>query len=166
MRPERVLWQGDREVTAIPKDCLFCKIAQELETGHKVLDEDLCVAFLDIRPLFPGHCLVIPRRHVGTLADLPSDLVEPLFSRARLLARAVEETMQAEGTFIAINNKVSQSVAHLHIHVVPRQKGDGLRGFFWPRNPYRDRGHLADVQGRIAKRVQDLLSEPSEVGEP
>ena len=150
----------------IPSSCRFCRIAEGKELGYKVLDEDLCVAFLDIRPLFPGHCLLIPRRHVGTLADLPPDLVEPLFSRARLLARAVEETMLAEGTFVAIDNKVSQSVPHLHIHVVPRSKRDGLRGFFWPRNPYRDPGHQAGVQSRIEERVQDLLSEASDEREP
>jgi len=152
-------------VHTIVSSCRFCRIAEGKEPGYKVLDVDLCVAFLDIRPLFPGHCLLIPRRHAGTLADLTPDLIEPLFSWARLLALAVEEAMQAEGTFVAINNKVSQSVPHLHIHIVPRRKGDGLRGFFWPRSPYRDTAHRAEAQARIVTRLQDLVSETSELGE-
>ena len=100
-----------------------------LETGS-------VVAFLDHRPLFPGHCLVIPREHVETLGDLPGSLTAPLFDAAAAVARAVEAGLGADGSFVAVNNRVSQSVPHLHVHVVPRRRGDGLRGFFWPRTKY------------------------------
>src|SRR4051794_40571692 len=96
------------------------------------------MAFLDVRPLFPGHTLLVPRTHYDTLADLPATLFEPLFANARLLAAVMEEGLGAQGAFVALNNRVSQSVPHLHVHVVPRTKGDGLRGFFWPRTKYRD----------------------------
>ena len=101
-----------------------------------VLDDEVCLAFLDTRPVFPGHVLLVPRDHHETLVDLPPVLVEPLFSRARLLAAAVPAALDATGTFVAVNNKVSQSVPHLHVHVVPRRPKDGLRGFFWPRQKY------------------------------
>ncbi len=110
-----------------------------------VLEDDGFVAFLDTRPLFPGHTLVVPRTHVETLTDLPVDLVGPLFARARRLARAMEEGLQAVGSFVASNNRVSQSVPHLHVHVVPRAPKDGLRGFFWPRQRYDDDRHVAGV---------------------
>jgi histidine triad (HIT) family protein len=103
-----------------------------------VLEDDSFVAFLDHRPLFPGHCLLVPRAHHETLGDLPARLVAPLFLNARLLARAVERAFGADGSFVAINNRVSQSVPHLHVHVVPRRRRDGLRGFFWPRGRYAD----------------------------
>ena len=107
------------------------------------------VAFLDHRPLFPGHTLLVPRSHHQTLADLPVDLVAPLFTTAQRLARAVESAMDAEGTFVAVNNKVSQSVPHLHVHVVPRRRKDGLRGFFWPRHPYAGDAEMHEVGARI-----------------
>ena len=105
--------------------------------------------FLDHRPLFPGHCLLIPKAHYETLADLPEDLVGPLFRSVRLLAVAVERAMQSEGSFVAINNRVSQSVPHLHIHIVPRRKKDGLRGFFWPRQKYESAAAMEEVRERI-----------------
>ena len=108
-----------------------------------VYGDERCVAFLDNRPLFPGHVLLVPRAHVETLADLPDELVQPLFRSARLLARAVQDAFDAEGSFVAINNRVSQSVPHLHVHVVPRSKGDGLRGFFWPRTRYPNDAAMA-----------------------
>lgn len=114
-----------------------------------MLDNEVCVGFLDHRPLFPGHCLLVPRRHCETLVDLPADLVEPLFASARLLAAAVEEAMGADGTFLAINNRVSQSVPHLHVHVVPRRRKDGLRGFFWPRQKYESGDEMRRVQSAI-----------------
>jgi len=114
-----------------------------------VLDEDEVVAFLDHRPLFPGHVLVVPRRHVATLADLPDDLIEPLFGAVRRVSTAVERAVEAQGTFVAANNRVSQSVPHLHVHVVPRRRGDGLKGFFWPRHPYRDDAHRREVAAAI-----------------
>ena len=101
-----------------------------------VLERPEVVVFLDHRPLFPGHCLVVPRRHVDTLGDLPPALTAPLFDTAAAVSRAIEPALDAEGSFVAVNNRVSQSVPHLHVHVVPRRKGDGLRGFFWPRGRY------------------------------
>ncbi|HEV7720193.1 MAG TPA: HIT family protein [Iamia sp.] len=131
------------------KPCIFCAIVAGDEPAHVVLDDEAGLAFLDVRPLFPGHVLLVPREHHETLTDLPPDQVEPLFSRARLLAGAVEESMGAKGTFVAINNRVSQSVPHLHVHVVPRTKGDGLKGFFWPRTRYDGDEHMAAVAARI-----------------
>lgn len=129
--------------------CLFCRIVAGGEPAQVVLDDELCVAFLDVRPLFHGHTLLVPREHHETLADLPGELVEPLFLRAQQLSIAVRNAMGAQGSFVAINNIVSQSVPHLHIHVVPRVKKDGLRGFFWPRAKYGSDAEAADVAGRI-----------------
>ena len=117
-------------------DCVFCRIVAGETSAHVVLDEEETMAFLDARPVFPGHCLLVPRAHHETLADLPADLVEPMFAAAQRLALAVEAGMGADGTFVALNNRVSQSVPHLHVHVVPRRRKDGLRGFFWPRQKY------------------------------
>src|SRR5690348_6539871 len=116
--------------------CVFCDIVRGVTPAFVVLDEPTVLGFLDIRPLFPGHVLLVPKAHVETLADAPETLVPPLFLTAQKLARAVEKAMRAEGTFVAMNNRVSQSVPHLHVHVVPRKKGDGLKGFFWPRTKY------------------------------
>jgi histidine triad (HIT) family protein len=138
------------------KDCKFCRIISGELPASIVLENDFCMAFLDHRPLFPGHCLLVPRKHYETLADLPDNLIQPLFSDARLLSRAVEAGMEAEGTFVAINNKISQSVPHLHIHLVPRRKKDGLKGFFWPRNPYRDAEDMAEVVEKIKGAVRQL----------
>ena len=121
-----------------------------------MLDDAKVLAFLDHRPLFPGHTLVIPREHHETLPDLPPALLEPVFGAARLLARAVVEAMEAEGSFVAINNVVSQSVPHLHVHVAPRRRKDGLRGFFWPRTPYRDEQHASEVQEKLRRTVDRL----------
>lgn len=130
-------------------DCIFCAIvAGEIE-AEIVLEEDRTLAFLDHRPLFPGHALLVPREHHETIEDLPPELIEPLFADARRLARAVREAMGAQGTFVAMNNTVSQSVPHLHVHVVPRRRKDGLRGFFWPRRPYSDAGKMVTVGERI-----------------
>ena len=112
-------------------------------------DQDV-VAFLDVRPLFAGHTLVVPRQHIETLTDLDPEAVAPLFGVVRAVARAVEIAMDAEGSFVAVNNRVSQSVPHLHVHVVPRTKGDGLRGFFWPRQRYADDAEMEVVAARIA----------------
>ena len=118
--------------------CPFCAIVDGRAEAHVVLDDERCVAFLDRAPLFPGHVLVVPRRHVVTLPDLEPDEVAPLFERVRRIAATLPAALGCQGTFVAINNVVSQSVAHLHVHVVPRTKGDGLRGFFWPRHPYAE----------------------------
>ena len=114
-----------------------------------VWEDDLALAFLDHRPLFPGHVLLIPRRHYETLADLPAELVGRYFGAARRLEEAVVKAMQAEGSFVAINNKVSQSVPHLHVHIVPRRKKDGLRGFFWPRQSYKDESEMNQVRDAL-----------------
>ena len=118
--------------------CAFCRIVRGEESADVVLDDGATLAFLDHRPLLPGHCLLIPKPHHATLPDLPADLVAPLFANAQRLARAVETAMGADGSFVAINNRVSQSVPHLHVHVVPRRRKDGLfsRNFVWTRRPY------------------------------
>jgi histidine triad (HIT) family protein len=129
--------------------CLFCKIARGEIAARLVFEDDNCVAFLDHRPVFPGHSLLVPRKHYETFTDLPAELIEPFFSAAQKLARAVEKGMEAHGTFVAMNNRVSQSVAHLHLHVVPRRRKDGLRGFFWPRYPYKSDEEADLVQAAI-----------------
>ncbi|MEV4556859.1 HIT family protein [Kitasatospora sp. NPDC049285] len=126
-------------------DCLFCRVAAGEVAVDTVFADDLVLAFLDHRPLFPGHVLVIPRRHVPTLTDLTEEETGPYYSRVRLLTAAVERGMSAAGSFVAANNRISQSVPHLHTHVVPRNPKDGLRGFFWPRTRYRDAAHAAQT---------------------
>ncbi|MFN8176366.1 MAG: HIT family protein [bacterium] len=133
--------------------CTFCRIVAGEILAHVVLESETSIAFLDARPVFPGHCLLVPRSHHETLAALPVALVAPLFSDAQRLARAVEMGMEAGGTFVAINNKISQSVPHLHVHVVPRRPKDGLRGFFWPRVRYADDAQAAEVAARIRARL-------------
>ena len=130
-------------------DCVFCSIVAGEVAAHVVASDDATVAFLDRRPVFPGHTLLVPRDHHQTLTDLPPSLVTPLFDAAQRLARAVEAGMDAHGTFVAMNNRVSQSVPHLHVHVVPRRRKDGLRGFFWPRQPYADDAEMSAVAARI-----------------
>jgi histidine triad (HIT) family protein len=129
--------------------CVFCAIASREVESEIVLDDEVAVAFLDHRPVFKGHVLLAPRDHVATLADLPDGLLGPYFARARRLARAVENSLDADGTFVAINNKVSQSVPHLHVHVIPRRRKDGLRGFFWPRTRYDSGEEMAGYAARI-----------------
>ncbi len=129
--------------------CVFCEIVAGRAPAHLVLADDVAVGFLDTRPLFPGHVLLVPRDHVETLADLAPASVGPLFERARLLSAAMPEAMGSQGSFVALNNVVSQSVPHLHVHVVPRTRRDGLRGFFWPRTTYDDDAHAAEVAGKI-----------------
>ncbi len=138
------------------EDCKFCRIISGDLPASIVFEAEFCIAFLDRRPLFPGHCLLVPRTHIETLPDLPDTLIQPLFSDARLLCRAVEEGMGAEGTFVAINNKISQSIPHLHVHVVPRRKKDGLKGFFWPRYKYVDDAEITDVAEKIRSAVKRL----------
>ena len=133
---------------AVP-GCVFCSIVAGDTPAHVVLDDEVALGFLDIRPLFPGHVLLVPREHHETLADLPSDLLGPLFERVQRLSVAVPGATGAVGSFVAMNNKVSQSVPHLHVHVVPRTKGDGLRGFFWPRTTYDSDDHAAEVAAQI-----------------
>ena len=132
-------------------DCAFCGIVAGDREADVVYEDDAVVAFLDIRPLFPGHVLVVPRDHVVTIEDLPGDEVGPLFGAVRHLAGAVRTALEAEGIFVAQNNVVSQSVPHLHVHVVPRRRGDGLRGFFWPRTGYRDDDHRETVASAVRR---------------
>ena len=134
--------------------CPFCEIVERSLDAPLVFEDSKVLAFLDNRPLFPGHCLMIPKKHYETLPDLPADEVGPLFGAARLLARAVESGMGADGSFIAINNRVSQSVPHLHVHIVPRKRKDGLRGFFWPRGKYRDQAEINAVQAAIRAALE------------
>ena len=123
-----------------------------------VFEDSLSLAFLDHRPLFPGHCLLVPKAHYETLADLPASLLGPLFQNAQLLERAIEEGLEADGTFVAINNRVSQSVPHVHIHLVPRHRKDGLKGFFWPRQRYLDAAALRQVQETLREACARLGS--------
>ncbi|MBW3611314.1 MAG: HIT domain-containing protein [Actinobacteria bacterium] len=134
------------------ESCAFCRVVAGAP-AQVVLDDDRCLAFLDVRPLFPGHTLVVPRAHHETLGDLPPELVGPLFRRVRRLSRALEEGLGAAGSFVACNNRVSQSVAHVHVHVVPRNPRDGLRGFFWPRQGYEDETHMATVAARLRQAL-------------
>jgi histidine triad (HIT) family protein len=133
---------------------VFCRIVAGEQPAHLVLEEEQTVAFLDMRPVFPGHCLLVPRAHHETLADVPATLVTPLFATAQRLAVAVEAGMDADGTFVAINNRVSQSVPHVHVHVVPRRRKDGLRGFFWPRQKYES----DDAMAAAADAVRGALA--------
>jgi len=137
-------------------DCTFCRIAAGELDAHVVLEDAATLAFLDSRPLFPGHALLITREHVETLPDLPDGLLPELFSNARLLARAMEEGLGADGSLVAINNRVSQSVPHLHVHVAPRRRKDGLRGFFWPRHRYESDDQAAEVAARLRETVAAL----------
>jgi histidine triad (HIT) family protein len=136
--------------------CLFCQIASGAVAAPVVFEDETSLAFLDHRPVFPGHTLLIPKEHYETLADLPASGIQPYFTNAQLLARAIELALQADGTFVAINNRVSQSVPHLHVHVVPRRKKDGLRGFFWPRQPYKTPEDAEEVRKMIAGTVDRL----------
>lgn len=125
--------------------CIFCDIVRGDLSAVTVFEDEATLAFLDIRPLFPGHTLLVPKDHVETLGDLPDEAVAPFFMNTRMLSRAVPRALEAEGSFVAMNNVVSQSVPHLHVHVVPRRKKDGLRGFFWPRHSYRSEDHMNEV---------------------
>jgi histidine triad (HIT) family protein len=132
--------------------CVFCAIARGEVAADVVWRDDVAVAFLDRSPLFHGHTLVVPRRHVLTLPDLLADEVGPYFERVRMIAAAMPSALGAQGTFVANNNVVSQSVAHLHVHVVPRTRGDGLRGFFWPRHRYAD-GEAAPIAAALRREL-------------
>lgn len=138
------------------EQCVFCRIIRGEAQGHIVFEDTVSLALLDRRPLFPGHCLLVPKGHYPTLLELPETLIQPLFATAQLLARAVEEGLVAEGSFVAINNRVSQSVPHLHIHIVPRRRKDGLRGFFWPRQPYKDEKAIRHTQEAVRAALARL----------
>jgi histidine triad (HIT) family protein len=131
-------------------DCVFCDIIAGIVPAHVVFCDDVAIGFLDARPVFKGHVLVAPKEHYVTLADLPFDLVGPLFTRVQRVSAAMPAALGAQGSFVGENNVVSQSVPHLHVHVVPRTKGDGLRGFFWPRGRYADEAEAEDYARRLA----------------
>lgn len=137
-------------------ECAFCHIVAGEKPAEVVVTTPQVVGFLDTRPVFKGHVLVVPRDHIPTLTDLPDELVTPLFTAARAVAAAVEEALGAQGSFVAMNNVVSQSVPHLHVHVVPRTKGDGLRGFFWPRTRYGV-GEAGDYAARLREALEGIL---------
>ncbi len=137
--------------------CVFCRVVAGEEPTHVVHEDEHLVAFLEHRPLFPGHCLVAPRAHVETLLDLPAAELAPLFGLVQRLCRAVESALDAEGSLVAANNRVSQSVPHLHVHVIPRRRKDGLKGFFWPRRPYASEEEAA----KIATALRDALTRSS-----
>lgn len=136
------------------ESCLFCRIVSGELTAVIVFEDKNTVAFLDHRPLFPGHTLLVPREHYETLGDLPTAQIGPLFKNAQLLSRVIEAALDAEGTFVAMNNRVSQSVPHLHVHVVPRRRKDGLKGFFWPRTKYRDQQEMENVKEKIVEKIK------------
>ncbi len=140
----------------MPADCTFCRIVSGSLAAPVVFEDEHTVAFLDHRPLFPGHCLLVPRKHYETITELPPECTGPLFSVARLLCRAVEETLGADGSFLAVNNRVSQSVPHLHVHVVPRRRKDGLRGFFWPRSAYASDSERESIRLRLGEVMERL----------
>ncbi len=129
--------------------CVFCSIVAGSIPAERVLQDEHVVAFLDTRPVFKGHVLLVPRTHIATLPELPDELAVPFLAAAKRLASAVVSGLGAQGSFVAANNIVSQSVPHLHLHVVPRTKGDGLRGFFWPRTAYASPEELADYAARL-----------------
>lgn len=139
-------------------ECLFCRIVAGETHAHVVLETAQLLAFLDHRPVFKGHVLLVPRRHIETLPDLPAALRDPFLAAGQRLAAAMVSTLGAQGSFVAINNTVSQSVPHLHLHVVPRTKGDGLRGFFWPRHKYSSAHEMQEYADRLAAA---LAAEPA-----
>ena len=145
-------------VAAVPASeagaaCPFCEVTRGEVQRHIVFEDDRSIAFLDHRPLFPGHSLLVPREHFETLRDVPDDLLGALFSNVKLLAGAMEDGLGAEGSFVAVNNRVSQSVPHLHVHVVPRRRKDGLRGFFWPRRKYRDEAEIEQTVSALRTAI-------------
>jgi histidine triad (HIT) family protein len=142
-------------VSPASADCVFCRIVLGQLPAHVVFDDEQCVAFLDHRPLLPGHCLVVPKAHYPTLGDLPVDQVGPYFAVVQRLAGAVEHAFAADGCFVAANIRVSQSVPHLHVHVVPRRRGDGLfsRNFVWQRRPYPSPEAIAEARSAIRQAL-------------
>ncbi len=139
--------------------CAFCDVITGAVRAEIVFEDEDCLAFLDHRPIFPGHTLLVPKAHHETLGDLPEHLVAPFFLDAQLLSMAVERAMDAKGTFVALNNKVSQSVPHLHVHIVPRRPKDGLRGFFWPRRKYKDDAEAKSAADAIRSTIENMATQ-------
>lgn len=143
------------------EQCTFCAIVRGDRPGWTVFGDEVAVGFLDARPVFKGHVLLVPRAHVETLTDLPVELVGPFFQRVRAVAGAVERGLAAGGTFVAMNNRISQSVPHLHVHIVPRNRKDGLRGFFWPRTRYHDAAEAESYAARIRAALAPGAAAPA-----
>ncbi|HEX3184432.1 MAG TPA: HIT family protein [Pyrinomonadaceae bacterium] len=141
------------------ENCLFCRIVSGEVPATIIYEDDNSLAFLDHRPLFHGHTLLVPRVHVETLGELPVAQVGPFFKTTQLLASAIEPALAAEGTFVAMNNRVSQSVPHLHVHIVPRRRKDGLKGFFWPRTKYKSEDEMVAVKKLIAAEIAKIKSQ-------
>ena len=139
----------------MPK-CVFCDIISGSGPAHIAFEDDISIAFLDTRPLFPGHVLVVPKQHIPTLPDLPPDILPQFFTNVQLLSKAVPLALESDGSFIAVNNKISQSIPHLHVHVVPRNRKDGLRGFFWPRTGYADESEAERTRERLVEVLDHL----------
>jgi len=153
----RTRWCTQRFMSnAANASCLFCQVVNGDLAVRVVFEDQATLAFLDHRPVFPGHSLLIPKQHYETLTDLPENLVEPLFKNTQVLAQAIESAMEAQGTFVAMNNRISQSVPHFHVHVVPRRRKDGLKGFFWPRYPYKSDAEADLIQLAIRKALTKL----------
>lgn len=128
---------------------MFCRIADGLVPTDIIAEDETTLTFLDHSPVFPGHLLIIPKRHTATLLDLAQDQLAPFFSQVQRASKAVETALEAHGSFVAINTKISQSVPHLHAHVIPRRKGDGMKGFFWPRRNYTDESHRQEIVAKL-----------------
>lgn len=146
---------------AEPGRCLFCQLDFNAPDAGVVFEDEYSVAFLDHRPLFHGHVLVIPRTHFETFADLPHETLVRIMQNAQLVSRAIERAMQADGILLAANNGVSQSVPHFHLHLVPRRAKDGLKGFFWPRTKYKDGEELAKVRDAIRQALAGVKMDPA-----
>lgn len=140
------------------KDCAFCQIVNRTADACIVFQDELSCAFLDRRPVFLGHCLVVPRAHISYFGDLPVPVIGPFFTNVQLLSDAVKRAMAADGTFVAMNNEVSQSVPHVHVHIVPRRYKDGLKGFFWPRQVYTG-NEMQSTQRLLISTIEDLRSQ-------
>ena len=145
-----------KDALVFDEHCTFCNIVRGQIAAHKVFEDDASLAFLDHRPLFPGHLLFITKSHIETLFDMPDSLLKPVFANVRLLSGAVMQGMKAEGTFVAINNRVSQSVPHFHVHIVARRKGDGLKGFFWPRRAYKNEEEIETTLAALRSAIEAL----------
>lgn len=134
--------------------CLFCKIINKDAESYPVFEDETTIAFLDVKPLFPGHILLVPKTHYTSYDQVPDKTITILFSNVKILSKALEESLNADGEFIAVNNKVSQSVPHLHIHIVPRKFKDGLKGFFWPRYKYSGPDQIKEIQMKITNSLK------------
>jgi len=145
--------------SSIGDGCRFCKLIAGDVESYVVFEDEVAVVFLDHRPIFPGHCLVVPKDHYETLIDVPPTLLTPIFTIVQLVAQAMEHGLKAEGSLVAINTRVSQSVPHVHIHVVPRRRQDGLRGFFWPRQTYKDAAAIVEMQHLLRTAIAKLPSQ-------